>query len=495
MIDTEALKRKILDLAISGRLTQHVSKDGTSEELIAKIIERRNELTKQKLIKKYIAEPITVIEKPIDIPESWRWVRLGTIASVNGGKRIPAGRKLTTENTGYKYIRVSDLKNYSVNTETIMYVPEDIYPKIQNYTISSKDVYITVAGTIGNVGKVPASLDGANLTENANKIVFDIIDQTWLMYTLDSSLIQKVISSLTTQVAQPKLAIKRIQDFALPFPPVAEQKRIADIIESAFALVDKIAELQQQYTNNINSLNKKILDLAIRGKLVPQDPNDEPASVLLKKIAEEKQKLIKERKIKKQKALPAITEDEIPFDIPESWEWVRFSSIMNVVSTGPFGSMLHKSDYVETGIPIVNPVHMVNRKIVPSTKASVTKETAERLEAYKLHTGDLVLARRGDIGRSAVVSESEEGWLCGTGSFFASPSKGINPEYISLMLFSEYAKGILLGNSVGTTMNNLNQGILNNFIFPLPPTMEQERILNAVQDMDDYLSKIVSINK
>lgn len=118
----------------------------------------------------------------------------------------------------------------------------------------------------------------------------------------------------------------------IPLPPLEEQKQIVTKLDASFTELRKVDELQQQYANNINSLNNKILDLAVRGKLVPQNPNDEPASVLLKKIAEEKQKLIKEGKIKKQKALPAITEDEIPFDIPESWAWVRLGELCEVVT-------------------------------------------------------------------------------------------------------------------------------------------------------------------
>ncbi|MBR1700507.1 MAG: restriction endonuclease subunit S [Lachnospiraceae bacterium] len=165
-----------------------------------------------------------------DIPATWQWTRLGNIATILGGKRIPAGRKLTTEDTGHKYIRVSEMKDLSVITEGLLYVPEDIYPSISQYIINKEDVYITVAGTIGRVGKIPAEIDGANLTENADRIVFSNIDQDWLIFCLSSSVVQKQIEMLTTQVAQPKLAIKKIQEFLIPLPPFDEQKRIAEKI-------------------------------------------------------------------------------------------------------------------------------------------------------------------------------------------------------------------------------------------------------------------------
>lgn len=169
-------------------------------------------------------------ELPFEIPESWTWVRLGTVASILGGKRIPAGRKLTTSDTGHVYIRVSDMKNSSVLMDNLMYVPEDIYPSISRYIINKEDVYITVAGTIGTVGKIPSELDGANLTENADRLVFTNIDQDWLIDCLSSSFVKDQIADATTKVGQPKLAIKRIQDLLIPLPPLEEQGRIVEKI-------------------------------------------------------------------------------------------------------------------------------------------------------------------------------------------------------------------------------------------------------------------------
>jgi type I restriction enzyme S subunit len=162
------------------------------------------------------------------------------VASVLGGKRIPAGRTLTTDNTGYKYIRVSDMKNGSVLTDNLLYVPTDIYPSISRYVIHKEDVYITVAGTIGRVGKIPPEIDGANLTENADRLVFQIIDQDWLIKCLESSLVQQQIIDATTKVGQPKLAIKRIQELLIPLPPLAEQKRIIAKLEEILPLCERL---------------------------------------------------------------------------------------------------------------------------------------------------------------------------------------------------------------------------------------------------------------
>ena len=139
-------------------------------------------LIAEKKIKKEKPLPeITEDEKTCDIPEGWMWCRLGEIVTVLGGKRIPAGRQLTTENTGYKYIRVSDMKDGTVLTEGLLYVPSDIFPSIARYIIHKEDIYITVAGTIGRVGKIPEEIDGANLTENADRLVFSMLEQNWLI--------------------------------------------------------------------------------------------------------------------------------------------------------------------------------------------------------------------------------------------------------------------------------------------------------------------------
>lgn len=224
------LKSKIIDAGIQGKLTEQLPEDGNAEELYQQI------RTIQGIKKNDTTNPSADLP---EIPSTWRQVRLGDIVRVLGGKRIPAGRKLTTENTGHKYIRISDMKDRSVDTERLLFVPEDIYPSIAQYIIRKEDVYITVAGTIGRVGKIPESIDGANLTENADRLVFSHLDQDWLIFCLSSTFVQKQKEFLTTQVAQPKLAIKRIQEFLIPLPPLAEQKRIVAKLEELLPLCEK----------------------------------------------------------------------------------------------------------------------------------------------------------------------------------------------------------------------------------------------------------------
>ena len=251
----EALKKSILQEAVQGKLVPQDPSDEPAEALLERIRAEKQRLIKEGKIKKDKHESVIFRrdnshyekldgvercideELPFEIPENWCWCRLGTIAAVLGGKRIPAGRKLTECNTGHVYIRVSDMTDGGVSTDRLLYVPEDIYPSISRYIINKTDVFITVAGTIGRVGKIPDELDGANLTENADRLVLAGVNQDWLIKVLQSGLIQEQIAAATTQVGQPKLAIARIERFLIPLPPLAEQHRIVQRIVELLPLV------------------------------------------------------------------------------------------------------------------------------------------------------------------------------------------------------------------------------------------------------------------
>ena len=245
---------------------------------------------------------------------------------------------------------------------------------------------------------------------------------------------------------------------------------------------------------NTKQLRQKILDLAIRGKLVPQDPNDEPASVLLERIKAEKEKLIKEGKIKRPKK-SATTADKphyADWELPSGWVRCNLIDICTVFSTGPFGSMVHKSDYIESGgIPIVNPMNIIDGCIVKEKLAMVSPQKAHELARYTLQKNDILIARRGDLSKCAIVNEQSSGWLCGTGSFFLH-IPFVEPQYIMLFYLSEYVQTILKRECVGATMENLNQGVLGNIPLLLPPIEEQKRIIQKVRTLETSVFNIDS---
>lgn len=206
-------------------------------------------------------------EQPYKIPSNWCWVRLGNITQIKGGKRIPKGTSLLKENTGYKYIRVTDMKNGTVLNDDIHYISKDIYNKISNYTISKNDIYITCAGTIGRVGIIPVEFDGANLTENADKIIIKHINKYLLVKVLSSYIVQKQIQEVITTGCQPKLAIKKIEQLKIPLPPINEQQRIVERIESLFAKLDRAKELIENTLAQFEQNKMAILHKAFTGEL------------------------------------------------------------------------------------------------------------------------------------------------------------------------------------------------------------------------------------
>ena len=240
-------------------------------------------------------------------------------------------------------------------------------------------------------------------------------------------------------------------------------------------------ELLATAPGGVAKLRELILTLAVQGKLVPQDPADEPAGVLLQKIRAEKDRLIAEGKIKRDKPLAEIAEEEKPFELPVGWEWVRCDDYFLELCTGPFGSMIHQEDYVRDGVPLINPSHMVGGRIIHDPRVTIKAADAERLSAYALSVGDMVLARRGEVGRFAYVTQQEHGWLCGTGSFFVRLYSQCNREYLGLIFSDVRFRQHLQGESVGTTMTNLNQRILLNALLALPPLAEQSRIVTRVE--------------
>ena len=174
-----------------------------------------------------------------------------------------------------------------------------------------------------------------------------------------------------------------------------------------------------------------------------------------------------------------------PFGIPDSWEWAGLGDLFEI-STGPFGSMLHKSDYVADGVPIINPKDIVGRKIIADKRISV--EMAKKLETYKLSVGDIVIARRGEMGRCAALTNDEDGWICGTGCFIIRNNLHVFDTWLTWLLSSPYAVSFLVGSSIGTTMNNLNHGILNSFFVPLPSLAEQHRIVERIEELRPHIT-------
>ena len=485
----QELKNSILQLAIQGKLVEQRPEEGTAEELFTQIQQEKKRLIAEKKIKKEKPLPeITEDEKPFDIPESWKWVKLGEIVTVLGGKRIPAGRQLTTENTGYKYIRVSDMKDGTVLTDGLLYVPSDIFPSIARYIIHKEDVYITVAGTIGRVGKIPEEIDGANLTENADRLVFSMLEQNWLIKCLESNIVQSQIANVTTKVGQPKLAIKRIQKLIIPLPPLAEQKRIVAKFEELLPYIDRYEQAwsKLEQFNNLfpEDMKKSLLQYAIQGKLVEQRPEEGTAEELFARIQEEKQRLIAEKKNKKEKPLPEITEEEKPFDIPESWKWVY---LLDIIEEKPSNGCSPKG--------VTYPTEIQNLTLTATTSGrfqddafkyvDISKEDASK---YWLKNNDLLIQRSNSrelVGTSCIYTGADNAYIYPDLMMRMHVSSQVDIYYIDYVLKAPVTRNYYMASASGTSesMPKINQKIVSFTLVPLPPLAEQKRIVEKLEQL------------
>ena len=518
-MNAQQLKNSILQLAVQGKLVPQDPNDEPASALIERIRAEKEKLIKEKKIKpdknpSYIFrgsdnlpyekvgknEPVCIADEvPFDIPDSWEWVRLGSVLNVKGGKRLPKEHNLIDIPTNHIYIRVTDMKNHTISSEKLKYITEDTFQLIKNYIINKDDLYLTIAGTIGNVGMVPDKFDGMNLTENAVKLTDIKINKYYLLHIICSNYIQNQFVDKTNKVAQPKLAIERILTTLFPLPPLSEQQRIVDKLKELEPYIndyDKVYEkIEKLNTDFPDSLKKSILQEAVQGKLVPQDPNDEPASVLVEQIRQEKEQLIKDKKIKKDKNELYIfrrdnshyekigteercIDDEIPFDIPDSWEWCTLASVTEQIHYGYTASAAPVGDAKLARITDIQ-----DNKIMWETVpyCSISKEN---LPKYKLKNRDILIARTGGtIGKTYIVRNLNENAVFASYLIRAIPLQLVNEEYLKLFMESPLYWEQLKTYSMGTGQPNVNGQSLSKLRLPIPPLNEQQRIVEYYKNI------------
>ena len=302
-VDIENRKISILDRAFKGTLTskwRNENKTSDVKEFLKSINEEKfkkweedclqaekdgNKKPKKPIIKEVKDMIVPVDEQPYKLPDSWVWVRLNNLCDVKGGKRIPKGEEFSNEKTKNVYLRVTDFDNYSINQSKLKYISDDLAEKLKNYKISTEDLYLSIAGTIGKVGIIPYELDKSFLTENAVKLtnLSNTTDNKFLLNCLKTNFIQNLISNSITSSGQPKLAIFRIENFFIPLPPLEEQQEIVRMLDEVLENENKVKELLE-LEERIDILEKSILHKAFKGELGTQNSSDEPAIELLKEI-------------------------------------------------------------------------------------------------------------------------------------------------------------------------------------------------------------------
>lgn len=331
----EQLKASILQYAIQGKLVEQRPEEGTAEELYQQIQAEKQRLIKEGKIKKEKPLPeIAESEIPFDIPGSWKWVRLNdavlSVADID--HKMPE----TVENNGYPYISPVNFTPTGIDYDNAKMIGKlDFEHLSQKCKPEKGDIVFPRYGTIGVVRMVDTERDFlVSYSCCTVKNMAELMHPQYVFYVLQSGMIKQEINRYINKTTQPNVGLQSIKQFLFPIPPLAEQKRIVAKIEELLPLVDRYAvayeKLEQFNAKFPEDMKKSILQYAIQGKLVEQRPEEGTGEELYQQIQSEKQRLTKEGKIKKEKPLPEIAEDEIPFDIPESWKWVRIGQVFNL---------------------------------------------------------------------------------------------------------------------------------------------------------------------
>ena len=333
----QELKNSILQLAIQGKLVEQRPEEGTAEELFSRIQEEKQRLIAEKKIKKEKPLPeITEEEKPFEIPESWKWVRLGTLCNITNGF-TPSRSNPDFWNGDIPWFTIDDVREQGrFISHTNQHITDKAISKNTQRIIPPDTVLLCCTASVGEYAYTKIALT-TNQQFNALVVRNENISLVWSMYLymFAQTLKSKIIAGAGKTTFN-FLSVGKLQQFLVPLPPLAEQKRIVAKIEELLPYIDRYeqawSKLEQFNSRFPEDMKKSLLQYAIQGKLVEQRPEEGTAEELFVQIQEEKQRLIAEKKIKKEKPLPEITEDEKPFDIPESWKWVRLGELCSIVT-------------------------------------------------------------------------------------------------------------------------------------------------------------------
>ena len=489
--DAQALRERILDLAMRGKLVPQDPNDEPAIVLLEKIKAEKEELVKEKKIKKSKPLPaITDDEKPFDIPDSWEWVRLGDVFDITSSKRVMKSEWREEGIPFYRAREIVSIKNHQKLKDPI-FISKDTYE--EKLKVSGRpqvdDILLTGVGTLGIPYVVSTNKDfyfkDGNIMwlRNIKKINPDFIS-----YYVQSPYMLKIINNgRGTTVAT--LTIVRAKSLLVPLPPLSEQSRIAAKIAQLFALLRKVESSTQQYAELQTLLKSKVLDLAMRGKLVKQDPNDEPASVLLEKIKAEKAELIKEKKIKKSKPLPPITDEEKPFDIPDSWEWVRLGNITHFVGTGMVVPASKQYNTPKSNmVPYFKMNNIGNWDGKFNTNNLVYIIEDDKTDKYLLKPGQLLFNTRNSrelVGKTTVVPANLNQKIVSNNNILRIESfHNMKLDYLNYYLISSASRNHFLKLTTATTnVAAIYQKQLINCLVPLPPIAEQRRMVNKILDL------------
>lgn len=488
-MNAKQLKDSILQYAMQGKLVPQNANDEPAFELLERIKNEKEQLVRDNIIKKEKAIPEVVEEEvPFDIPDSWEWVRLGNVTF-----KINDGTHNTPNYTekGVPFLSVKDMSSGKLSFENTKFISKeehDILYKRCNPEYG--DILLTKVGTTG----IPVIVDTHtefSLFVSVALIKFSQqnIYNKFLYYALQSPIVFKQSKEGTKGVGNKNLVVRVIKNFYLPLPPLEEQKRIVRKIEELMKKVYKYSYLYEQQQSIRKTfpthIEKSILQYAVQGKLVPQDTNDEPAYQLVERIKEEKQKLIKNNVIKKEKALPKIEEDEIPFDIPSTWEWVRVRDIY-------YNNGQKKPDVQFTYID-VSSIDSQNGCISDDIRVLEANNAPSRARKI-VEVGDIIYSTvRPYLKNIAIINKNYDNETIASTAFVVMKPILIYNRYLYYVLRSPMFDLQVSSNSKGVAYPAINDNNFNKLIIPIPPLKEQKHIVKKIEELLSIRNKLVKI--
>jgi len=485
---SEQLKNSILQFAVQGKLVSQNPHDEPASELLKKIKIEKVRLIKEKVIKKNKPSlPITEEEKPFEIPDSWEWIRLGEICELKSGNQYtyPVADK------GVKYIKVGDMNLLGNESEilnaTIFYENKSI--KTNDLIPINSIIFPKRGGAIATNKRRKVLSEPILVDSNTMAVVpLKIISFNYFFHWFNSF----DLSTLGNDGVIPQINNKDFTPLLFPLPPLAEQQRIVDKIDELLPLVEQYgtAELELRKLNNKfpEQLKKSVLQYAVQGKLVPQNPHDEPASLLLEKIKIEKKQLIKEKQIKQDKPLSKIKEDEIPFEIPDNWVWVRLGEIAEVC-TGATPLTTNQEYYTGGNIPWITSGATGNL-FVDKVDTFITAKAIKETNCKVYPIGTLIVAMYGQGKTRGQITELNT--EAATNQACAAINLHLNDlnlrRYIKLLFQKIYAE--IRELAYGGAQPNLNLSTIKETLIPLPPLSEQKKIVEKVEEVLSYCNKL-----
>lgn len=477
----QELKNSILQLAIQGKLVEQRPEEGTAEELYRQIQEEKQKLIKEGKIKKekYLPE-ITADEIPFDIPEGWKWVRVRDCCIDVFNGKSPVYEKNETQ---YRVVGQAANQQNGLDFSQVKYTNESFWTKMNSrYFLQENDVLLNTLGngTLGRSGivtKLPFPL----LTDG-HLFVFRLNDEVQSKYfyyylQLRRTEIEKNANGSTNQTF---LSLGKTMSWIVPLPPLAEQKRIVAKIEALLPYIDRY----EKAWSRLEDLNKRfpvdmqksILQMAIQGKLVEQRPEEGTAEELYKQIQEEKKKLIKAGKIKKEKPLPEITEDEIPFDIPESWMWVRLGYCSSYSQRKEKISASNITPYIWS--LDLEDIEKGTGRIIRRCTASERSIAGDKV---CFHKGQVLYSKLRPYLKKVLVAPDDG--VCSPEMVPFAPYCNIDPQYIVYVLTSPHIDYVINSVTYGVKMPRVGTDTMTNLLIPLPPLAEQKRIVAKLEEI------------